>query len=395
MMLPLKGITVLDLTTLLPGPLCSMMLGDFGAEVIKIEQPKGGDLARMSKPALKDKNGVDTSGMYLLINRNKKSLTVNLRTEEGKQIFYQLAKTADVVLEGSRPGVAKKLGVDYETLKAINPRLVYCSISGYGQDGPYALQSGHDINYLAYAGVLGMTGRNGMPTLPGVQIADVGGGTLMATIGILLSLMARQHSGQGQFVDISMLDGAISWLPIIAAHLFAGGESPVAGQTKLTGRNACYEVYQTKDGGYMSIGAIEPHLWSNLCKYLGREEFIAWQNEDTKQEQIFAFLREQFLLHDRDEWNEILQKVDVCAAPVYNLAEVFQDPQVLHRKMVFEMEHPRLGKIKQLGFPVKLSDTPAQAELPPPDLGGNTDEILTAQGFSVDEIRHLREQGIV
>ena len=395
MNLPLKGIRVLDLTTLLPGPLCSMMLGDFGAEVIKIEQPKGGDLFRMAKPAFKDKNGSDTSGIYLLVNRNKKSLTLNLKTDEGKKIFYQLVESADVVLEGARPGVAKKLGVDYDTLREINPRIVYCSISGYGQDGPYALQSGHDANYLSYAGVLGMTARNGVPTLPGVQIADVGGGTQMATIGVLLALMARQHSGQGQFVDISMLDGAVSWLPIIAAHLFVTGESPEPGKTKLTGRNACYEVYQTKDGGYITIGAIEAHLWANLCKYLGKEEFISWQNEDDKQAVMFEFLKEQFLLRDRDEWNEILQKVDVCVAPVYSPAEVFQDAQVLHRKMIFEMDHPRLGKIKQLGFPIKLSETPAQAELPPPDLGENTDELLGTLGFSIDEIQNMRRQGIV
>lgn len=395
MNMPLQGIRVLDLSTLFPGPMCTMMLGDFGAEVIKIEQPQGGDLFRVAKPAFKDGEGKEISGVYLLVNRNKKSVTLNLKSEEGKKIFYQLAQSADVVVEGSRPGVAKKLGIDYETLRALNPRIVYCSISGYGQDGPYALQSGHDLNYLAYAGVLGLTARHGMPTLPGVQIADVGGGAQMAVTGILLALMARQHSGRGQFVDISMMDGAVSWLPIAAASLFVTGESPQAGKTKLTGRNACYEVYETKDGGYISIGAIEPHLWANLCKYLGKEEFIAWQNQDDKQGVMFEALREIFRQKDRDEWNAILQKVDVCVAPVKNLAEVFQDEQVLHRKMVFEMEHPRLGKIKQLGFPVKLSATPAKAELPPPELGGDTEEILGALGFSGDAIKALRQQGIV
>jgi len=393
--LPLNGIRVLDLTTLLPGPLCSMMLGDFGAEVIKIEQPNGGDLARLARPALKDGAGQSVGGMYLMLNRNKKSMTVNLKTAEGQKIFYKLVESADVVLEGSRPGVAKKLGVDYDTLRAINSRLVYCSISGYGQDGPYALQSGHDINYLAYAGVLGMTARDGRPTLPGVQIADVGGGAQMAAIGILLALMARQNSGQGQFIDIAMLDGAVSWLPMVAAHLFLTGESPQPGQTKLTGSNACYEVYQTKDGGYISIGAIEPHLWANLCKYLGKEEYIPWQNLAEKQAAMFEFLKEQFLLRNRDEWNTILQKVDVCVAPVYSAAEVFQDAQVLHRKMVFEMEHPRFGKIKQLGFPIKLSDTPAQAAMPPPDLGEHTDEVLASLGFVQTDISILRQRGVI
>ncbi len=390
MQLPLTGIKVLDLSTLLPGPLCSQILGDFGAEVIKIEQPKGSDLARMAKPVIKD-----TSGLYLLVNRNKKSMTLDLKKEEGKKIFYELTQEADVVIEQFRPGAVKRIGVDYETLKEINPGLVYCSISGYGQDGPYEQKSGHDLNYLSYAGILGMTARNGVPALPGVQIADIGGGTLMAAIGILLALMARERDGKGQYIDIAMLDGAISWLPIVASNFFPTGLDPKPGQTKLTGRNACYEVYETKDGGFISLGPIEPHLWANLCRYFGKEEFIAWQNEDAKQDEMFAYLRQQFLQKDRDEWIETLDQVDVCIAPVYSLSEVFQDPHVIHRKMVFEMEHPRLGKIKQLGFPIKMSETPAQAKQAPPDLGDNTDEIIKQLGYSPEEIVNLHQQGIV
>jgi crotonobetainyl-CoA:carnitine CoA-transferase CaiB-like acyl-CoA transferase len=389
--LPLQDLTVLDLTTMLPGPQCSMMLGDFGADVIKIEQPKGGDLARHAKPSIQD-----VSGMYLLVSRNKKSLTLNLKTPEGKAIFYRLVNKADVVIEGFRPGVVKRLEIDYEKLREINPGLVYCSISGYGQDGPYAMQSGHDVNYLSYAGIMGMMARKGeMPVLPAVQIADIGGGTLMAVIGILMALMARQHSGRGQYVDISMLDGAVSWLTMLASYYLTNGLVVGPGGTKLNGRDCFYEIYRTKDGGYISLGAIEPHLWANLCRFFNKDEFVPWQNVAERQAEMFSFFKEEFLLRDRDEWIEMLKEADVCIAPVYNLQEVFEDPQVLHRKMIFEMNHPRLGTIKQIGFPIKLSESPARADKAPPDLGQHTEEILKELGYSDEEIAHFRQQTIV
>ncbi|MGQ9825798.1 MAG: CaiB/BaiF CoA transferase family protein, partial [Desulfotomaculales bacterium] len=371
MEMPLSGITVLDLTRLLPGPFCSLLLADFGAEVIKIEQPGAGDYMRWYPPLVGD-----TGGMYLLLNRNKKSLTLDLSKPAGKEIFSRLARRADVILEGFRPGVARKLGIDYEALAGANPRIVYCSISGYGQDGPYAGQPGHDINYLGYAGVLGMTGNaGGPPVVPGVQIADIGGGALAAVAGILLALLARERTGRGQFVDVAMLDGVISWLPTLAGGYFAGGEVPVRGKTWLTGGYACYGVYQTKDGGYVSLGALEAHFWERLCRYLGREEFIRWQFAEEKQEEMRSFLEGVFLSRSRDEWVKIFREIDTCGGPVYNLAEVFEDPQVRHREMVFSLEHPRLGRIKQLGFPVKLSATPARVRLAPPDLGEHTNEI--------------------
>ncbi|MEW6276741.1 MAG: CaiB/BaiF CoA-transferase family protein [Bacillota bacterium] len=391
MTLPLEGIKVLDLTRLLPGPFCSLLLADFGAEVIKVEQPGPGDYIRWFPPLVED-----TSGIFLLLNRNKKSLTLNLRMEKGREIFYRLVQEADVVLEGFRPGVAKKLAIDYEAVQKINPRVVYCSISGYGQDGPYVDQPGHDINYLGYAGVLGITGRAGeLPAVPGVQIADIGGGALMAAIGILLALMARQHTGRGQFVDIAMLDGVISWLPVVAGTYFGDGIVPGPGETRLTGKYACYDVYRTRDGRYVSLGALEPHFWEKLCCYFGKEEYSKWQFTDEKQDELRGFLRKQFLSRDRDEWVEIFREIDTCGGPVYNLAEVFADPQVLHRRMVFEMAHPRLGKIKQLGFSIKLSATPARVRQAPPDLGEHTEEILKGLGYSPADLAALRKDGII
>mgnify|MGYP000211396800 FL=1 len=332
MALPLEGIKVLDLSTMLPGPFCSMILADFGAEVIKVEAVKGGDLFRSGVPRIGD-----TGGAFFQVNRNKKSITLNLKSDEGKEIFYKLAKDADVVLEQYRPGVVKKLGVDYDTIRAINPRIVYCSLSGYGQTGPYRLTSGHDLNYISYAGILGLTARKGQtPTIPGVQIADIGGGALYAAIGILIALMGVRQNGVGQYVDTSMLDGAVSWLPVLANDYFVKGVSPKAAENILNGQNACYEVYETSDGRYISIGAIEPHLWANFCNVIGKEEFIQWQRDLSKQDEMFSYLRSMFKSKTQAEWIEKLTGVDCCWAPVKNLEEVFSDPQVVARDMVFE-----------------------------------------------------------
>lgn len=393
MALPLEGVKILDLSTMLPGPFCSMILADFGAEVIKVEAVKGGDLFRGGVPKIGD-----TGGAFFQVNRNKKSITLNLKSDEGKEIFYKLAKDADVVLEQYRPGVVKKLGVDYETIKAINPKIVYCSLSGYGQTGPYRLTSGHDLNYISYAGILGLTARKGQtPTIPGVQIADIGGGALYAAIGILIALMGVKRNGVGQYVDTSMLDGAVSWLPVLANDYFVKGVSPKAAENILNGQNACYEVYETKDGRYISIGAIEPHLWANFCDAIGKEEFKAYQRDLTKQDEMFAYLRDMFKSKTQAEWIEKLSGVDCCWAPVKNLEEVFADPQVVARDMVYEMTDPEgtYGSVRMIGSAVKLSETPARKELFPPRKGEHNTEMLKSIGYTDEQIAELQKNGVI
>jgi len=388
----LEGIKVLDLTRLLPGPHASLMLADFGAEVIKIEETGRGDYMR----ELASGKVGDTGGLFLLINRNKKSMTLNLKKEAGQEIFYRLVKGADILIEGYRPGITKRFKIDYETLKEINPGIIYCSLSGYGKDGPYAQKAGHDINYISYGGVLGMTARAGeKPVIPAVNIADTLGGTMMALVGILLALQARQRTGKGQIVDISMLDGTIFSLAPIAAEYFFAATPPKCGKTPFTGAFACFNVYETRDKQYLGLGAGEPHFWANLCKYLQKEEYIPYQYVEEKQEKITSFLEKQFKQRTRAEWTAIFEDEDVCCTPVYNLAETFTDPQVIHRQMVFEMEHPRLGKLKQIGCPIKLSDTPAEFNVPPPEMGEHTLEILSQLGYLEAEIASFKKEGVI
>ena len=305
---------------------------------------------------------------------------------------------ADVIIEQYRPGVVSLLGIDYETISKINPRIVYCSLSGYGQDGPYRLLSGHDLNYISYAGILGLTARQGQaPTIPGVQIADIGGGALYATIGILLAVMGAQKTGEGQYVDTSMLDGAVSWLPILASDYFVTGEPPKAGSAMLIGRNACYEVYETADGKFISIAAVEPHLWANFCDLIGKEEFKAWQRDTGRQPEMFDYMRKLFKSKTQAEWCEFLKGCDCCWAPVLGVDEVFSNEQVLHRDMLFEMEDPQgqYGSVKQIGSAIKLSRTPARRELFPPRKGEHNAEYLGKCGYTPEQIAKFAEEGII
>ena len=366
---------LLDLSRQLPGPFCSMLLADLGMDVLAVSAP--GDPLGMGIP---------------LLGRNKRSMALNLKAPEGRTVFQQLAREADVVLEGSRPGAAKRLGVDYDTLKKINPRLVYCSISGYGQDGPYRDRVGHDVNYLGFAGVMDVTGvADGPPTIPGVQIADIGGGALMAAVGILAALWAREETGKGQFVDIAMMDGAVAWQVINVFRTLLDGQEQRRGATLLTGRHPCYAVYETRDGRWVTVGALEPHFWRTLCDRLGLAELADQQfAEGPECDAMFRTLRDKFRERTMAEWVELLADQDICFGPVASVAEMMVDPQVRHRRMVVELDGRRT-----LGNPIKLSSTPPELRTAAPRLGEHTDRELARLGYSAADISGLRERGVI
>ncbi len=384
----LKELKMLDLSRLLPGPYCSLLLADLGMEVLKVEDPIQGDYARTLGFI-----GIKESPFFLSLNRNKKSMTLNLKTKEGKEIFYKLIETYDIVLEGFRPGVMDRLGVGYEELKKKNPRVILCSLSGYGQDGPYRERSGHDVNYIGLGGILELTGAmNGAPIIPGVQIADIGAGGMMAAIAILAAIIHRENTDQGQFLDISMMDGVISWLSVHAGKYFMDKDLPQRGEMQLSGRYACYQVYPTKDGRHMSLGALEPKFWKNFCEAIGRSELIYKQYiEEEERLRIIEEIQNLFKTKDQEEWVDFFKNVDACCEPILTFAEVFQHPQVLHRQMVTEYEHPVEGKVRQVGNPIKSSQFPFEIPTPSPAWGEHTMEVLKAVGYSEEEIKHFKE----
>ncbi|HET6488430.1 MAG TPA: CoA transferase [Syntrophales bacterium] len=399
-MLALEGIKVLDLSNYVPGALCTMILADFGAEVIKVEPAKAFPMGDMGySPGGKDK---EREAAYFALNRNKKCIGLNLRSDEGRRIFHRMAKEADVVIEGYRPGVVERLGVDYKTIQGINPRIIYCSLSGYGQDGPYRLFSGHDINYISLAGVLGLIGpKEGPPAIPLNIIADFAGVSLYGTIGILLSLEARNRTGKGQYIDHTYMEGALHLITWFTHRFFMDGTVMKPGVSWAQGAYPHYGVYKTKDGKWLTIGCLEPHFWDNLCKAVGKEEYMqhkwtmamTFQGPEPKFDEIRAGMEKVFLTKTRDEWFDLLAANDVPVGKVNSLDETFQDPQILHRKMVIELDHPKLGKVKQVGILPKLSETPGQVRRFAPVHGEHTDEILKALGFSGEEIEKLRKEG--
>ena len=397
-MLPLEGIKVLDLSRLAPGPYCTMLLGDLGADVLLIEEAGGGSARRSSQslaraPAQED---AERAAAYNALGRNKRSIALNLKHDEGREVFYRLCRDADVVLEGFRPGVVRRLGVDHETVLRINERIVYCSLSGYGQDGPYAHLVGHDINYISLAGALGAIGwPNTPPAIPLNLLADFAGGGLHAAFAIVVALLARGRTGRGQFIDIAMTDGVVSLLTAVAGGLFANGVVPRRGEHPLNGGVPHFNVYETSDGKWLSVGAIEPWFYANLCRVMGREDFIPLQHDHGRHTEIHAYFGQQFKTKTRDEWFRLLTEVDICAAPVYELDEVFDDPHNRARGMVVEVPHAKLGKVRQVGIAAKFSDTPGAIRHTAPTVGLHTDEVLRSLGFSSEEVAHLRRAGAV
>ncbi|KZD05489.1 CaiB/BaiF CoA transferase family protein [Oceanibaculum pacificum] len=386
----LAGLKILDLTRLLPGAFCSQILADHGAEVVKIEQPGEGDYNRSFEPLNKEE-----SGSFLLLNRNKKSVTLNLKSAEGKEIFLKLVDQADVVIEGFRPGVMQRLGLDYDALSKRNPKLIMCAISGFGQDGPYRLVSGHDLNYMGFAGALQLYGtREKGPGVPGLATADMGGGSLMAVIGILMAVVARQTTGRGQFVDISMMDGAFAWLSYYAADWLFAKKEPYGGENPFLGGAACYNVFRCRDGKFLTLGVIEPHFWARFCDVAGQPDLKdrQWPTEAGRQA-LYDEVQAIFLTDTRDSWVKRLIDADVPAGPVNSMEEAFADPQIRHRQMVLEVDHPVEGRIPQLGFPVKLSDTPGRIDAPSPLLGQHNAEMLARIGYSQADVERLKAEG--
>lgn len=384
----LEGVRVLDLSRMLPGPYCSMMLADLGAEVIKIEEPKIGDPTRRSPPMIDGQ-----SAPFNQINRNKKSIAIDLKQAEGRDIFLKLASTADCVLEQFRPGVVDRLGINYAAVAGVNPRIVYCSLTGFGQDGPHRERSGHDLNYLALSGVLGLTtDERGKPVIPGVQVADLAGG-MIAGFAILAALLARERTGRGQYVDVSMFDVMLSMLPIPAAHHFAGATIAVGGKYVLSGAYPFYNVYETSDGKFMTLGALEPKFWANFCRKVEREDLAARQFDSSERRaNLFEEVRAIFKSRTQSEWIELMRDADCCCEPVLSMSEAFEHAQTRAREMVREAEG---SNIKQLGFAYKMSDTPPREASRAPALGEHTAELLAAAGISEEEIIRLGEAGVI
>lgn len=388
----LSGVKVLDLSRLLPGPYCSLMMADYGAEVIKIEAPGQGDYIRWRKPAIE---GI--GARHLTINRNKKSIELNLKTKEGKEIFKEMAASVDVILESFRPGVMDRLGIGYEDIAKINSGIVYCSLTGYGQTGPYRNIPGHDINYIGYSGILGLIGlKDGKPIVPGVQIADIGGGALMALSGIIMALFHKERTGKGQYIDVSMLDGAVSWLYAAASDYFASGVVPERSKTRLSGQFAFYNVYETKDDKYLTVGASEEKFWREICQLVGKPEWIdLHEGPDDVQEKLKNEMTELFKQKNQQEWLDLLQTKDTCVGPVNDINELFADPQIIKRELFTEMIHPVAGAIKQFGFPIKFSETPGSIHSHSPVLGEHTEEILLGLEYSSERIESLRTKGVI
>jgi len=349
--MPLTGIRVLDLTRLLPGAYCTLLLADMGADVIKVEEPGAGDYMRWTPPIV-----AGQSALFSAINRNKRSITLNLKSDAGRDLLLRLVDGADVLVEGNRPGVMARLGLGWDALHERNPRLVMCSITGYGQDGPFASRAGHDLNYMAIAGALGLNGERGGPPAPlSVQVADIGGGGLQPAAAILGALVGVQRGGEGRWIDASMTDGAVGWLALAFAAR-AAGERVARGDQRLAGRYACYRVYECKDGRHYSVAALEPKFWRALCERLGRPDLVEQQYSEDASAQ--AAVEEVFSSRTRDEWEEVLGPLDACCEPVLDLDEVASHPQVVARRL---LERAREGRA--------------------PDLGEHTGELLSEVGL--------------
>jgi crotonobetainyl-CoA:carnitine CoA-transferase CaiB-like acyl-CoA transferase len=382
--MPLSGIRVLDLTRLLPGPFCTMLLADMGADVIKIEDPDQGDYMRWSPPLVDGQ-----SVLFNAINRNKRSVSLNLKSEAGRELLLRLIEGADVLVEGNRPGVMKRLGLGWDVVHSRNPRLVMCSITGYGQDGPFAGRAGHDLNYMATAGALGLNGEKDGPPVPlPVQVADIGGGGMQPAVAILGALVGVQRGAEGRWLDVSMTDGAVSWLALVLAARGAG-EDVGRGDQRLSGRYACYRVYVCKAGGFYSVGALEPKFWAALCIAVERPDLVAVQfAEGTEGENVHREMEAAFASRTRSEWEVALAGLEVCCEPVLELDEVALHPQIAARRLIAS---------RKTGVEVRpaVQMRSDWRRLDPPGLGEHNAEILAEVGVDAGRLDELKAQGVI
>lgn len=393
--MPLEGTVVLDATQVMAGPFCTLLLADMGADIIKVEKPQGGDDSRsMGPPFIRGE-----SAAFLAVNRNKRSVVLNLKSEEGREVFRRLARRSDILVENFRPGTMEGLDLHYEAIQKINPTIIYCSVSGFGQTGPYRSRGGFDLVAQGMSGLISVTGHPGSPPAKvGVPISDLNAG-IFAAYGILAAYVHRLKTGVGQHVDTSLLEGAIAYTFWESSIYFATGEipPPMGSAHRL---NAPYQVFETKDGA-LSIGAANQSTWEKLCKVLDREDlardsrFLTNADRVRHYRKLADILRPLFLQRKRGEWLELLEGAGVPAGPIYNMAQVYEDPHVRDRGMLVELDHPVAGKIKNIGIPVKLSVTPPQIRHPAPVLGQHTDEVLLWLGLDHSEISRLRESGVI
>ena len=375
----LAGIKVVDLSRLLPGPYCSMILADHGARVIAVEDKR-----------------YEKDLFLSTVYRNKEHMSLNLKTKKGLEIFYQLVRDADIVLEGFRPGTVEKLGVDYETIREFNPGVIYCSISGYGQDSDYRHKAGHDVNYQALAGVLDLIGEPDRgPSIPGVQLGDIVGGGLNGALGVIMALFARERNGYGQYIDISMTDGVLGLLPLVLEMSNNGQIAYKRGDSIFAHRYACYNTYPTKDGRYIAVGAVENKFWKNLCEHLGCPEYTAYQYDENKREEIIQVLREKFRQKTLTQWEEELKNLEVCCEAVKNFNEVLEEPLFRQRGSIQEFEDKNGDTRPTLGVPIKFSQDPGELRTPPATFGRDTTQIIQELGYREEDIEELQRQGVV
>ena len=392
---PLAGVVVLDLTQILAGPMCTMVLADMGADVIKVEKPNGGDdNRRMGPPFIKD-----WSAGFLAVNRNKRSLALDLQNEEGRKVFRRLVEGADVVVENFRPGVMERLGLAYGELRKIKPALVYCTISGFGSTGPARNRGGFDLVAQGVSGLMSITGHpNSPPAKVGVPITDLTAG-LYGANGIMAAYIHALKTGEGQMVDTSLMEAGVAYTVWESSVYFAEGEIP--GPLGSAHRvSAPYQALRTRNG-YLNLGAATQPTWEQLCRAIGREDLMdddrfrnPWDRK-AREEELAALLEETFTTEDTEHWLEMLDNAGVVAGPIYNMEQVYRDPQVLAREMLVDTEDPDLGTIRNIGVPVKLSETPGSIRRRAPALGEHSAEILLERGFGRDEVDGLLAEGVI